>query len=163
MGGGLLNLVAYGNLNVILHGNPSKTFFKTSYAKHTNFGLQKFRLDYKGLKTLKIGETSTFTFKVERYADLLLDTYLVVNLPHIWSPLYPVKNTQNNPNIPNTPYYIPYEFRWIKHLGTKIYSDSVVTKMRESEIFSSTYLKKKRKNESFLFFSAEKNFPDSEQ
>ena len=28
MGGGLLNLVAYGNLNVIVNGNPSKTFLK---------------------------------------------------------------------------------------------------------------------------------------
>ena len=42
MPGGLLNLVAYGNLNVIINGNPTKTFFKTKYAKYTNFGLQKF-------------------------------------------------------------------------------------------------------------------------
>jgi hypothetical protein len=26
MAGGLMNLVAYGNQNVILNGNPSKTF-----------------------------------------------------------------------------------------------------------------------------------------
>ena len=37
MGGGLLNLIAYGNKNIILNGNPSKSFFKTSYAKYTNF------------------------------------------------------------------------------------------------------------------------------
>jgi len=40
MAGGLLNLVAYGNKNVIVNGNPSKTFFKTTYAKYKNFGLQ---------------------------------------------------------------------------------------------------------------------------
>ena len=28
MAGGLLNLTAYGNENVILNGNPKKTFFK---------------------------------------------------------------------------------------------------------------------------------------
>ena len=28
MGGGLLNLVAKGNINVILNGNPQKTFLK---------------------------------------------------------------------------------------------------------------------------------------
>ena len=47
MGGGLLNLTSYGNENVILNGNPKKTFFKAVYKKHTNFGLQRFRIDYK--------------------------------------------------------------------------------------------------------------------
>ena len=41
MPGGLLNIVAYGNQNIILNGNPSKTFYKCVYAKYTNFGLQK--------------------------------------------------------------------------------------------------------------------------
>ena len=48
MPGGLLNIVAYGNQNIILNGNPSKTFYKCVYAKYTNFGLQKFRIDYSG-------------------------------------------------------------------------------------------------------------------
>ena len=33
MPGGLMNLVAYGNQNVILNGNPKKTFFTTTYSK----------------------------------------------------------------------------------------------------------------------------------
>ena len=41
MAGGLLNLIAVGNQNIILNGNPTKSFFKTKYAKYTNFGLQK--------------------------------------------------------------------------------------------------------------------------
>ena len=86
MGGGLLNLVAYGNQNIILNGNPSKTFFKTKYAKYTNFGLQKFRIDFNGQRNLRLTEPSVFTFTVPRYADLLSDTYLVLNLPNIWSP-----------------------------------------------------------------------------
>ena len=28
-----------GSANKILNGNPSKTFFKTTYAKYTNFGI----------------------------------------------------------------------------------------------------------------------------
>ena len=32
-----MNLVAYGNQNVILNGNPKKTFFTTTYSKYTNF------------------------------------------------------------------------------------------------------------------------------
>ena len=41
MAGGLLNLIAVGNQNTIIHGDPQKTFFKVKYAKHTNFGVQK--------------------------------------------------------------------------------------------------------------------------
>lgn len=39
MAGGYLNIIAIGNANVILTGNPSKTFFKVAYSKYTNFGL----------------------------------------------------------------------------------------------------------------------------
>ena len=89
MPGGLLNLVSYGSQNVILNGNPSKTFFKCAYAKYTNFGLQKFRIDFDGLRNLRMNESSEYIFKVPRYADLLMDTYLVVTLPTIWSPIIP--------------------------------------------------------------------------
>ena len=36
MPGGLLNLIAVGNQNVILNGNPSKTFFKTVFFQPTH-------------------------------------------------------------------------------------------------------------------------------
>ena len=114
MAGGLLNLVAYGNQNVILTGNPTKTFFKCTYAKHTNFGLQKFRIDYQGARVLRTDSSSHFTFKVPRHADLLMDTYMVVTLPHIWSPIIPVKVGQDTDNDR------PYEFKWIKHIGTQM-------------------------------------------
>ena len=80
MPGGLLNLVSYGNQNIILNGNPSKTFFKCVYSKYTNFGLQKFRIDYEGLRNIRETETSTFKFKIPRYGDLLMDTYLVMDI-----------------------------------------------------------------------------------
>jgi hypothetical protein len=108
MPGGLLNLVSAGNQNVILNGNPTKTFFKTTYAKYTNFGLQKFRLDFDGATNLRLSEPSTFKFKVLRYADLLMDTYLCVTLPTIWSSVYKTDNDC----------YLPYEFKWIDDLGS---------------------------------------------
>jgi hypothetical protein len=117
MAGGLLNLVAYGNQNVMLTGNPTKTLFKCAYAKYTNFGLQKFRIDYDGLRTMKIDSASHFSFEVPRYADLLMDTYLVVTLPHIWSPIVPPTTTAND-NA--TSKWHPYEFKWIKHIGTQM-------------------------------------------
>jgi len=120
MAGGLLNLISTGNNNVILTGNPSKTFFKVAYAKYTNFGLQKFRIDYDGLRDLRLTEPSTFTFKMPRYAELLMDTYLVVNLPNIWSPIYnPCPKTGNM--------WAPYDFRWIRELGTNMISEILIT------------------------------------
>jgi len=165
MPGGLLNLVSYGAQNVILNGNPSKTFFKCTYAKYTNFGLQKFRIDFDGLRTLRMTEPSTFSFKVPRYGDLLMDTYLVVTLPTIWSTILPKTklvtatcpncfcteensddqyttdcNTECGNNktctkskcantgeicgiqkdIDAESVWCPYEFKWIKNLGTQM-------------------------------------------
>tara|TARA_B110001450_G_scaffold255703_2_gene283948 strand:+ start:4498 stop:6288 length:1791 start_codon:yes stop_codon:yes gene_type:complete len=117
MPGGLLNLVSYGNQNIILNGNPSKTFFKSVYSKYTNFGLQKFRIDFEGLRNLRMTENSIFKFKVPRYADLLMDTYLVVTLPTIWSPILPPTSNEAN-SIDSI--WKPYEFKWIKDLGTQM-------------------------------------------
>lgn len=119
MAGGLLNLVAYGNQNVILNGNPSKTFFKTKYSKYTNFGLQKFRIDFNGQRNLRLTEPSVFTFTVPRYADLLSDTYLVLNLPNIWSPVMPPYECDTNSNEVITEWQ-PYEFKWIDNLGSQM-------------------------------------------
>jgi hypothetical protein len=115
MPGGLLNIVSYGNQNVILNGNPSKTLFKCTYSKYTNFGLQKFRLDFDGSRSLRLNETSKFTFKVQRYAELLMDTYLVVTLPHIWSPILPPTTCEEVGGQ-----WRPYEFKWIENLGTQM-------------------------------------------
>ena len=117
MAGGLLNIVAYGNQNVILNGNPSKTFFKSTYKKYTNFGMQKFRVDFDGVRKLRMSEPSKFTFRIPRYAELLMDTYLCVQLPTIWSPIFP---PQGDNGI-----WQPYEFKWIENLGSKMINEVV--------------------------------------
>jgi len=111
MAGGYFNIVAEGTNNVILTGNPSKTFFKVVYSKYTNFGMQKFRIDYDGQRDLRLSEPSVFTFKIPKYADLLMDTYLVVSLPNIWSPIY-------QPSTLTGMKWVPYDFRWIRDIGT---------------------------------------------
>ena len=120
MPGGLLNLIAVGQQNIILNGTPKKTFWKSSYSKYTNFGLQKFRLDFDGLRKLRLNDKSQFTFKFPRYADLVMDTYLVVTLPHIWSPLFPIKDNSELEKEDCNTYYIPYNFKWIENLGTQM-------------------------------------------
>ena len=124
MPGGLLNIISYGNQNIILNGNPSKTFFKTVYAKYSNFGLQKFQIDYTGLRSLQLNEDSSYTFKIPRNAELLLDTHLVFDLPNIWSPIMPPDLTIP-PEVDASGQLIydcwkPYEFRWIDDIGTNI-------------------------------------------
>jgi Major capsid protein N-terminus/Large eukaryotic DNA virus major capsid protein len=120
MPGGLLNIVSEGNNNVILNGNPTKTFFNVTYSKYTNFGLQKFRLDYEGTRDLRTSTPSQFKFKIKRYAELLMDTYLVINLPDIWSPFH--EPTVNTGNV-----WVPYDFKWIKNLGTQIIKEVLIT------------------------------------
>lgn len=112
MPGGLLNIISYGNQNIILNGNPSKTFFKTVYAKYSNFGIQKFQLDYTGLRNLQLNEDSMYSFKIPRNAELLLDTYLAFDLPDIWSPIIPPVDVKDK--------WRPYNFRWINDIGTNI-------------------------------------------
>ena len=49
MTGGLLELVAKGSQDIFLTGNPSVTFFRGVYKKHTNFAIEQ-----KDLYTAKI-------------------------------------------------------------------------------------------------------------
>jgi hypothetical protein len=124
MSGGLMQLVSTGQENILLTGNPTKTFYKSTYAKYTNFALQKFRLDFEGAKTLRLSEESYFTFKVKRYADLLMDTYLSVELPNIWSPIMP---PSPDPTTNNSGAWIPYEFKWIDNIGAQMISKIQIT------------------------------------
>lgn len=130
MAGGLLNLVSAGQQNILLNGNPSKSFFKSTFRQYTNFGLQKFRVDFDGAKTLRLNEESKFTFKIPRYADLLMDCYLSINLPHIWSPILPPQPITDQviaQNLGNVEQWAPYEFKWIDHIGAKLISRISIT------------------------------------
>jgi len=40
MGGGLMQLVAYGAQDVFLTGNPQVTFFKNIFRRYTNFAIE---------------------------------------------------------------------------------------------------------------------------
>ena len=122
MTGGLMNLTAYGQENVIIHGNPKKTYFKATYNKCTNFGLQRFRIDYEGSRVLSLFNPTIYNFKIPRYAELLHDTYLSITLPNIYSPFKWKDDTISGNNL------IPYEFQWIEEIGTNM--------IQEIEIYS---------------------------
>jgi hypothetical protein len=130
MPGGLLQLVSQGQQNIILNGNPTKSFFKTTFHQYTNFGLQKFRVDYEGSKTLRLSEESSLTFKIPRYADLLMDCYISVALPNIWSPILPpqqITEQTTSQGLGNIEQWAPYEFKWIENIGAKMISKISIT------------------------------------
>ena len=125
MGGGLLNLVATGENNKILNSNPSKTFFKTTYAKYTNFGLQRFNIEVKNRTELSLFYDSKFEFVIPNNGDILMDTVLTFDLPDIYSPLYTIpipinKQGQPFPTLSGLSYCQPYEFKYIENLGAQL-------------------------------------------
>jgi hypothetical protein len=114
--GGTLNLVARGSNDGILVGDPKLNFFKTTFKQYSNFGMQKFRVDYVGQRELRLTESSKFSFTIPRYADMLMDSYVVVSLPPIWSPIYhPSDETQQN--------WSAYDFRWIRDMGFQMITE----------------------------------------
>ena len=48
MGGGLMQLVAYGAQDIYLTGNPQITFFKVVYRRHTNFSMESIEQTFNG-------------------------------------------------------------------------------------------------------------------
>jgi len=79
MGGGLMQLVAYGAQDVYLTGNPQITFWKVTYRRHTNFAMESIEQTFNG--QADFGRRVTCT--VSRNGDLAYRTYFQVTLPEI--------------------------------------------------------------------------------
>ena len=77
MGGGLMQLVAYGAQDVYLTSDPQITFFKAIYRRHTNFSVESIAQVFNG--TAGFGRKATVT--VSRNGDLITNAYLEVDLP----------------------------------------------------------------------------------
>ena len=72
MGGGLMQLVAYGAQDIYLTGNPQITFFKVVYRRHTNFSMESIQQTFNG--TVGAGARQTAT--ISRNGDLVHRMYL---------------------------------------------------------------------------------------
>ena len=77
MGGGLMQLVAYGAQDIYLTGNPQITFFKVVYRRHTNFSMEAIQQTFNG--TPSIGG-STVTATISRNGDLVSRLWLDVGI-----------------------------------------------------------------------------------
>ena len=76
MGGGLMQLVAYGAQDVYLSGNPQITFFKVVYRRHTNFSVEPIQQTWNGAADFG----RTVTCNINRNGDLITNMYVVVML-----------------------------------------------------------------------------------
>ena len=79
MGGGLMQLVAYGAQDVYLTGNPQITFWKVTYRRYTNFSIESIEQTFNG--QADFGRRVQCT--ISRNGDLCYRTYLQVTLPEI--------------------------------------------------------------------------------
>jgi hypothetical protein len=76
MGGGLMQLVAYGAQNAYLNANPQVTFFKVVYRRHTNFSVEPIPQPWNG--AADFGRVVTTT--INRNGDLITNMYVTVQL-----------------------------------------------------------------------------------
>ena len=76
MGGGLMQLVAYGAQDVYLTGSAQITFFKVIYRRHTNFAVEPIPQTFTG--AADFGRTVTCT--INRNGDLITNIYVNISL-----------------------------------------------------------------------------------
>jgi len=73
MGGGLMQLVAYGAQDIYLTGNPQITFFKVVYRRHTNFSIESIQQTWNGTSN---GANGRCTATISRNGDLIHRVYI---------------------------------------------------------------------------------------
>jgi hypothetical protein len=106
MGGGLMQLVAYGAQDVYLTGNPQITFFKVVYRRYTNFAIETVELSLNG--TADFGKRVTVT--ITRNGDLVTRMYLRIELGQVTLNNYPQDEFSRN----------QYLFAWVREVGNFI-------------------------------------------
>jgi hypothetical protein len=128
MPGGLLQLVAIGAQNELINGNPSMTHFRAVYRRHTNFAMEAIRMTFSS-SNLEFAQTTkrTISCRIDRYAQLLHDTYFVVTLPDIWSPLSYLGSAAPPTGYDTRSNSIGYEFKWIENIGYNLIDSVEVT------------------------------------
>ena len=85
MGGGLMQLVAYGAQDIYLTGNPQITFFKVVYRRHTNFSMESIEQTING----SVGASSRVTSTISRNGDLVYRLF------------YEIEKTYANGTVPD--------------------------------------------------------------
>ncbi len=80
MAGGLIQVISYGNQDIMLTGNPEITFFNIIYRRYTNFGKKMIELPFDN--SVNFGESAVLTIP-KNSGDLLSKLVLKIKLPSI--------------------------------------------------------------------------------
>ena len=88
MGGGLMQLVAYGAQDIYLTGNPQITFFKTIYKRHTNFSMEHIQQTFQGAPVSGARVVAT----ISRNGDLIYDCYIRFKFNNAGGKLHSINN-----------------------------------------------------------------------
>ena len=83
MPGGVIQLISYGSEDLYLTGNPQITFFNTVYRRYTNFSTEYIELFQQSTNSISGQNKVTLSFKIDRNADLIYDSYFIINLPYV--------------------------------------------------------------------------------
>ena len=128
MPGALLQLVGIGAQNELVNGNPSMTHFRAVYRRHTNFAMESIRMTFTS-SNLEFDPVNIrkIPCRIDRYAQLLHDTYLVLTLPDIWSPLSYLGTAAPPPGYDQRSNSIGYEFQWIDNIGYNLIDHVEIT------------------------------------
>jgi len=115
MGGGLMQLVAYGAQDFYLTGNPQITFFKVVYRRHTNFACESIEQTFNG----QTNWNSRAVCNIQRSGDLITKMYLQVRLNGY--------NTQELSSYdPTNLTAATTEWAWISRLGHYMLNDVIM-------------------------------------
>ena len=107
MPGGLLQLIAVGQIDQYLTINPELSFYQFIYKKHTNFAMESRTLTFQKNPILSKSTNQTCICNISRYGDLLSELYFCFTLPDIYSSE-------------------KYKFKWIKNIGNNFIKKAAV-------------------------------------
>ena len=78
MGGGIMQLVAYGAQDIYLTGNPQITFFKVVYRRHTNFSMETIKQNISGQSFIGVDNVNNkATVTISRNGDLVTGVFVL--------------------------------------------------------------------------------------
>ena len=100
MGGGIIQLQAWGSQNQYVMGNPSLTFFKKVFKTHSNFSMESIKVSV-NRTDVNLFEPTIIKAKLPRNGDLVSQMYLCFTLPAIVSDSFT-------------------RFRWLPNVGEAI-------------------------------------------
>lgn len=106
MPGGYFQLIAQGPADLYLTGNPSISFFKFVYRRYTPFSMELINLPYNTIPSFTPTQSTEAKCNVDRNGDLLHDSYVIYDLPAIYTADYP--------------------FSWVESVGNKIIEETSI-------------------------------------